>query len=33
MAHLRGIRKRQPDVQARADSNRFAVFQMLVAQM
>jgi hypothetical protein len=32
MAHLRGIKKRQPDVLAQADDNRFAVFEMLVAQ-
>jgi hypothetical protein len=33
MAHLRGTKKHQPDVLARADGNRFAVFEMLVAQM
>jgi hypothetical protein len=32
MTHLRGIKKGQPDVPARTDGNRFAVFEMLVAQ-
>jgi hypothetical protein len=32
MAHLRGIKKWQPDVPARADGS-FAVFEMLLAQM
>jgi hypothetical protein len=32
MADLRGIRKCQPDVLARADGDRFARFEMLAAQ-
>jgi hypothetical protein len=32
MPDLRGIKKWQPDVLARADGNRFAMFEMPVAQ-
>jgi hypothetical protein len=33
MEHLRGTKKWQPDVLARAGGNPFAVCEMLVAQM